>query len=141
MTTQPLQQVGPGPAGPEQRGRLSGPAASVVGYDGVLIATVSSYTEATTRDGLLTVAVDGDVDRDSAPLLHGALMEAITARPRVCCDMSEVAFLSAAGIAALLAAHGHADSLGHSFFLRGVRGLPAQVLRIAGTDRVIATDQ
>jgi anti-anti-sigma factor len=83
------------------------------------------------------VAVDGDIDRDTAPLLADALAAAIDAQTRTCLDMREVAVLDAAGVRVLLGACRYATDRGRGFSLRGVHGMPERVLRILGLDRLV----
>jgi anti-anti-sigma factor len=119
-----------------------GVSASVAGYDGTVIATITRTVESPAAlagvDGPLSVVtVDGDIDQDTAPLLEQALRLAINDRLRTCLDMRRVDFFGAAGVHVLIAAQGHAASLSHCFVLRGVHGTANQVLTIVGLDRLI----
>jgi anti-sigma B factor antagonist len=119
-----------------------GVTASVAGYDGTVIATITRTVESPAAlagvDGPLSVVtVDGDIDQDTAPLLEQALRLAINDRLRTCLDMRRVDFFGAAGVHVLMAAQGHAASLRHCFVLRGVHGIANQVLAIVGLDRLI----
>jgi anti-anti-sigma factor len=119
-----------------------GVTASVAGYDGTVIATITRTVESPAAlagvDGPLSVvSVDGDIDQDTAPLLEQALRLAINDRLRTCLDMRRVDFFGAAGVHVLMAAQGHAASLRHCFVLRGVHGIANQVLTIVGLDRLI----
>jgi anti-anti-sigma factor len=119
-----------------------GVSASVAGYDGTVIATITRTVESPAAlagvDGPLSVVtVDGDIDQDTAPLLEQALRLAINDRLRTCLDMRRVDFFGAAGVHVLIAAQGHAESLSHCFVLRGVHGTANQVLTIVGLDRLI----
>ena len=84
------------------------------------------------------VAVDGEVDRDTAPLLEAVLIAAIDDHRRTCLDMCRVEVLDAAGARVLLAADRHATELGRDFRVRGVHGMPARVLTLLGVDRIVA---
>jgi anti-anti-sigma factor len=119
-----------------------GVTASVAGYDGTVIATITRTVESPAAlagaDGPLSVVtVDGDIDQDTAPLLEQALRLAINDRPVTCLDMGRVDFFGAAGVHVLVAAQGHAAGLRHCFVLRGVHGIAARVLTIVGFDRMI----
>jgi anti-anti-sigma factor len=119
-----------------------GVTASVAGYDGTVIATITRTVESSAApagvDGPLSVVtVDGDIDRDTAPLLEQALRLAIDDRLQTCLDMRRVDFFGAAGVHVLIAAYGHAASLRHCFVLRGVHGIADRVLTIVGLDRLI----
>jgi anti-anti-sigma factor len=114
-------------------------SASVAGFDGVAIATVTRYPEPAggVDDALAVVAVSGDVDADSAPLLRMALTEAINSRPRVRCDLHAADFFGAAGANTLLMAHQHATAAGCHFAVRGVHGLARWVLAVTGLDGLL----
>ena len=113
-------------------------SATVAGFDGALIATVSRHDEDHPDNGITAVVeVVGDVDRDSAPLLHSTLVSAIDGNPRVCCDLSAVAFFGASGANTMLAAHWHASAAGRRFTVRGVHGLARRVFDITGLDHVL----
>jgi anti-anti-sigma factor len=119
-----------------------GVTASVAGYDGTVIATITRTVESPAAlagvDGPLSVVtVDGDIDQDTAPLLEQALRLAINDRLRTCLDMRRVDFFGAAGVHVLIAAQGHAASLRRCFVVRGVHGTANQVLTIVGLDRLI----
>jgi anti-anti-sigma factor len=119
-----------------------GVTASIVGYEGTVIATITRSAEApaaaTDVEGPISVVtVEGDIDADTAPLLEQALRLAINDRFETCLDMRRVDFFGAAGAHVLLAAHGHAASLRHSFVLRGVHSSATRVLTIVGLDRLI----
>jgi anti-sigma B factor antagonist len=120
----------------------NGVSASVAGYDGTVIATITRGVESpaalTGVDGpLAVVAVDGDIDQDTAPLLEQALRVAINDRLETCLDMRRVGFFGGAGANVLIGAHGYAASRGRCFILRGVHGIATQVLTIVGLDRLI----
>jgi anti-anti-sigma factor len=113
-------------------------SATVAGFDGTVIATVARNDEYVPSEGLLAVvAVAGDVDHDSAPLLSSTLTSAIDGNPRVCCDLSEVDFFGASGAHTMLAAHWHATTAGRRFTVRGVHGLARRVFGITGLDLVL----
>ncbi|MDP9799434.1 anti-anti-sigma factor [Catenuloplanes nepalensis] len=116
--------------------------ATVTGFHDTVIATVSRTLEFTgetadTRAPVAVVTVDGDVDRDTAPLVEQALFLAIEGCPSTWLDMHDVNFFGAAGVHMLVAAHRHATALGHTLRLRGVHGVTEQVLTIAGLDHMI----
>ncbi|WP_410655760.1 anti-sigma factor antagonist [Amycolatopsis sp. lyj-112] len=62
--------------------------------------------------GKIVVTVTGEIDTDTAPELQAALITAIDDSPGGACvlDLTAVAFLDSAGLAALLAAHAHAET-------------------------------
>ncbi|MEU4222004.1 STAS domain-containing protein [Actinoplanes sp. NPDC026623] len=115
---------------------------TVTGADGTVLATISRHTERTGGPGdapLVVVDVAGDIDADTAPLLELALTDAISRNCQVCCDLSRVEFLGAAGINTILAALHIADGTGCAVTVRGVHGISARVFRITGLDAVLAS--
>ena len=117
-----------------------GPATTVAGCDGAVLATLTRRVGPVPGGSLTVIAVDGDIDQDTAPLVRAALVEALDHESRVCCDLSRVDFFGAAGINTMLAAHHHAAALHRAFSLRGVHGLAGRVLSIAGLTGVIPVD-
>jgi anti-anti-sigma factor len=109
--------------------------------DGVVLATVLRHCVSTPgsdpSDTMGVVSVDGDVDRDSAPVLLHALMETIAAHPRVCCDLSRATFFAAAGMSTVLAAHWRAAATGGHLTVRGAHGLTLVVLTALGLDQIL----
>ncbi|GAA4464604.1 sigma-70 family RNA polymerase sigma factor [Phytohabitans houttuyneae] len=84
--------------------------------------------------GSLTVAVGGEVDRDSADELRQALLDGVARRPNVLhLDLSKVPFIDAAGIAALVAGNQEAR---RSAVQLHVRGAQPHVRRVLGTTRL-----
>jgi anti-sigma B factor antagonist len=119
-----------------------GVAASIAGYDGVVIATISRHSRPPAPDHhadgpWAVVAVDGDLDVDTARLLNVALVQAIDGSARVCCDLTDADFFGASGANTVLAAHQYAARLGRPFHLCGVHGLAARVLSLTGLDEVV----
>jgi anti-anti-sigma factor len=111
-----------------------GVTATVTGCCGEVIATIARRTEQSSA----VVTVDGDIDRDTAPLLAQALAAAIDDQPGTCLDMHHVDVLDAAGVRVLLGAGRDAADRGRGFWVRGLHGVPEQVLIILGVDRLIA---
>jgi anti-anti-sigma regulatory factor len=65
-------------------------------------------------------------------MLQTALAQAIRRHPRVCCDLSKVAFLGAAAVNTIFTALAAADETGCVFTVRGVREFGVRVFRLAG---------
>ena len=128
---------GPGPSPPSF---TAGPVVTVTGWDGTVLATFTRRVDTGSGPPLTVVAVDGDVDQDTAPLLHAALVDTLDGAPRVCCDIAGTEFFGAAGISTVLGAHRHATGLGRDFFLRGVHGLAGRVLRLAEVTSVVRVE-
>ncbi|MEV6493628.1 STAS domain-containing protein, partial [Actinoplanes sp. NPDC051633] len=83
------------------------------------------------------VAVTGDVDADTAPVLLAALTKVIRPGRRVCCDLSATSFFGAAGANVLALAHLRAARESGRFAVRGARGLAAQVLDLSGLRNIL----
>ena len=127
---------------PPAAGQLVEVSATVAGFDGAVIGSVTRHREAGPTDAApsqewIVVSVTGDLDADTGPLLHLALTDALDANPRVCCDLSRVAFCSAAGANALLAAHRRATATGRQLTVRGVHGITELVLAITRLDETL----
>jgi anti-anti-sigma factor len=119
---------------------------TVTAADGTVLIEISRHTEnsaehpgSATPSPVVVVDVVGDVDVDTTAVLHTALRHAIERNRHVCCDLSRVAFLSAAGVNTILAALRHADSAGCAFTVRGAHGVSAHVFKITGLDALFAT--
>ena len=121
-------------------------AATMTGADGTVLVTISRHTEhpvpqptgSSTQTPLVVVDVVGEIDADTAALLHSALTSAVRRHRRVCCDLSRVAFLGAAGVNTILDVLHTADNTGCVFTVRGVHGISARVFQITGLDAVLA---
>jgi anti-anti-sigma factor len=128
----------------DRAGRLfpDGVTATVADDDHTILVTISradtARTGARPGDPLTVVAVEGEIDQDTAPLLRLALSQALDGRAPVCCDLSRVTFFGAAAVSTVLAARRQATALGQVFFLRGVQGVTDRVLTVVDPDRVVA---
>jgi anti-anti-sigma factor len=119
-----------------------GVSATVAGFDGVVIGSVARHREGglagpSLWQELTVISVTGDLDADTGPLLHIALIEALDANTNVCCDLSRVAFFGAAGANTVLAAHRRAAATARQFTVRGVHGLTRLVLAITHLDEIL----
>jgi anti-sigma B factor antagonist len=140
MTTQqprlpPIPQVG----APAEL--VSGGVTAIVADDArTLLVTISRQADTALTgadDPLTVVAIDGEIDLDTAPLVRLILSNALDGRTPVCCDLSRVTFFGATAVNTVLAAHRQATASGNSFFLRGVQGITDRVLTLCDPDRVI----
>ena len=121
-------------------------SSTITADDGTVLATISRRTEHASLElagrpnqpPLVVIDVDGDLDADTAPLLHTALTSAVRRNRHVCCDLNQVAFLSAAGVNTILDTLRHADDAGCVFTVRGVHGISARVFQITGLDALLA---
>jgi anti-anti-sigma factor len=125
---------------PALTGNNLGVAGTVTGSTGAAPLTVTVRAESPKNgatEALLVVDAAGEVDLDTAPLLRAALLDAVERRSAVCCDLSDVAFFSAAGVAALVAAYRRARETGAHLTVRGAYGVTARVLKITGTEQLL----
>jgi anti-anti-sigma factor len=83
------------------------------------------------------IAVVGEVDLYTAPLLATALRDALHHCPVVNCDLTGVTFFSAAGISELVRAAQHASQAGHRLHVRDHTGTAARLLRMVGLDDLL----
>lgn len=85
-------------------------------------------------EGVLTLAVSGEVDLATSGLVEDAITEAIGANgvSAVEVDLSAVEFLDSSGVALLLKGRRRADEQGVAYRVTGAQGTPLQVLQIAG---------
>jgi anti-anti-sigma factor len=87
------------------------------------------------RDGdVLTVAVSGDVDLATGPVVDRAITEALATDgvSAVRVDLSAVEFLDSTGVALLLRGRRRADERGLGYLVTGADGIPRQVLELTG---------
>jgi anti-anti-sigma factor len=106
----------------------------------VLRRTEHTAPRAGARHDQLVILATGEVDLATAPLLQTALLDAVSQHPRVCCDLKNVTFFSAAGVAALLTAHRHALQAGSRFSTRGAHGITQRILHLTGVAHVFHSD-
>jgi anti-anti-sigma regulatory factor len=116
--------------------------ASVTDDDGIVVITVSRRVEressdAGPDDSLTVIDIDGEIDVDTVPLVELALAQGLAGRMAVCCDLTRVTFLGAAGAHALLTAHVRAVAARRVFYLRGVQGIAAHVLNAIDPGRIV----
>jgi anti-anti-sigma factor len=86
------------------------------------------------RDGVLTVAVSGEIDLATGPDVERAIAVAIGSDgvSEVRVDLSGVEFLDSSGVALLLKGRRGADERGIGFRVSGARGITLQVLELTG---------
>jgi anti-anti-sigma factor len=94
-------------------------------------------TDAESGTSMTVVAVGGDIDADTAPVLRRALAQALSDSVSVYCDLSDVTFFGAAAANTLLAVHQRATDLGRVFALSGVRAMTARVWAVVDPAGVV----
>jgi anti-anti-sigma factor len=86
--------------------------------------------------GEVLIAVEGEIDMCTAPVLESAFSQALTEGHRIVVDFTEVSFLDSQGVRVLLNAHQqHPDVR-----LRGLRPSVRQVLVITGLEHIFHLD-
>lgn len=76
------------------------------------------------------VALRGEIDISNAEAVHNILIE--VAGSRITLDLSELSFVDATGLTALVQAKRSLESLGHELSVVGARGLVRRVIEISG---------
>jgi anti-sigma B factor antagonist len=86
-----------------------------------------------THEGeVLVIAVDGRIDSTTSRQLEDVLPERVQATPRVLLDMSDVQYVSSAGLRVLLKAAKSARSTGHDLVLTGLLPQVHEVFQVIG---------
>jgi anti-anti-sigma factor len=86
------------------------------------------------RDGVLTVALSGEIDLATAPEAERAIADAVgsVGTGEVLVDLSGVEFLDSSGVALLLKGRRGADERGVRYRVTGAHGIALQVLELTG---------
>ena len=88
-----------------------------------------------TREGdVLVVAVEGRIDSTTSKQLEDVLPERVQASRRVLLDMSDVQYVSSAGLRVLLRAAKAARGTGHDLVLAGLLPQVHEVFQVIGFD-------
>jgi anti-anti-sigma factor len=83
--------------------------------------------------GVVTIAVRGELDLDSAPILRSALDLALSSGPRrINLDLSELEFTGSIGVGVLVEANRRCDETGIALGIIPPTGQPMEVLEISG---------
>ena len=92
--------------------------------------TTSSHRQ----DGVLTVAVAGDLDLLTCANLEAVILRALSAEDvtAVRVDLSSLGFLDSSGIALLLKGHRAAHERGVGYRVTGAQGMTRVVLEVTG---------
>lgn len=88
------------------------------------------------HDGYTVVWVRGEIDIATAPELMRELAGAVGANQcRVVVDLTQVTFMDASGLNALVLARGRAEASSGEFRLVGTSGMVCKILHITGLDQ------
>lgn len=90
------------------------------------------------RGGLTVMGLSGKLDTVSSPAVQSALLAALEAADRgVVIDMSEVAYVSSAGLRVMLIGGKTAKAKAKAFRLAGLKPAVAEVFKMSGFDRLL----
>ena len=91
------------------------------------------------RDGdRVTLAIRGEIDLGSAPVLRASLDDVIAAtHPVVVIDLSDVTFMDSTGLGMLAVAHQTLVDAGRRLIVRGAHGVVRRVINVSGLDRAV----
>jgi anti-sigma B factor antagonist len=93
-------------------------------------------TRVTECQGLLLIALEGDVDLETSPLARRVLLDAVGGGRDVLVDLSRVSYLDSSGVASLVEAFQRARKARSDFALVCVTESARRVLELARLDRV-----
>jgi anti-sigma B factor antagonist len=92
--------------------------------------------EISTVNGAAVVALNGDVDLQTSPLVRQKLLESLEGNTRVVVDLSAVNYIDSSGVASLVEAFQLSRKKGASFSLASVSSAAMRVLSLARLDKV-----
>lgn len=92
------------------------------------------HVTTTDEDGVVTVAVDGELDIATAPALESAVSDAFAHGGAVELDLAAVPFIDSTGLRCLLNARRRAEQTGRRLTLRNVQGRVSHVLEMTGAE-------
>jgi anti-sigma B factor antagonist len=84
----------------------------------------------------VVVMLSGDLDLATAPELRNALQEALTERPNLVLDMSDLRFLDSTGIGVLVRIHKRASAVGGALVFAEVPNNVVKILEVTCLDRI-----
>jgi anti-sigma B factor antagonist len=88
------------------------------------------------REGVVVIAISGDVDLDSSPKVRDVLLDCVGSKRPVLVDMSGVSYIDSSGVASLVEAHQSARKGKSTFALADVSQSAMRVLELARLDKV-----
>ncbi len=90
------------------------------------------------EDGIVQLALSGNVDLEHAPAIRDQLLAAIGAAPVLLVDLSAVTYIDSSGIANLVEALQKANENGHRLGLVALSEQASRVFELARLDKVFA---
>lgn len=92
----------------------------------------------TTLGGVTVAALKGRLDTATAPAAETKLVGLLDGAAKVVCDLSEVHYVSSAGLRVLLKAAKQAKASGGAFAIASPQAPVREVLEISGFDKILA---
>jgi anti-anti-sigma factor len=90
------------------------------------------------RNGVVRIAVGGELDMASAPALAGSLEGAgLGGTDAIILDLRDTTFIDSSGLRTILKASQHAKSNGHQLAIVGVNPSARQLFELTGTEHLI----
>jgi anti-sigma B factor antagonist len=93
--------------------------------------------DAVTAGDHVVLAVRGDVDLATAPLLRERIADVLAGAHSVVVDLGGVGFMDSTGLGVLAAAHHRAGALGVTLVLARPQRIVRNALRLVGVDLVV----
>lgn len=107
-------------------------------WKGVEVAEGSLQVIVQSDGERLTLAMSGEIDMATAPILRSSLEKAASeSEPRVVVDLAAVTFMDSSGLGVLATAHQSLEEAGRRLILRGPQGTVRRVLNVSGLDQAI----
>ncbi len=88
------------------------------------------------EQGVLVVALDGDVDLESSPVARKVLLDCVGRNDRVLIDLAKVGYMDSSGVASLVESLQHARKRGCAFALAAANDMVGRVISLARLDKV-----
>lgn len=88
------------------------------------------------QEGVVVIAISGDVDLESSPKVRDVLLDCVGSKRPVLVDMSGVSYIDSSGVASLVEAHQSARKSKSRFALADVSQSAMRVLELARLDKV-----
>ena len=88
----------------------------------------------------LTIAIEGRIDTQTAPLLEENIKNSIDGVTSLVLDFSQVGYISSAGLRAVLAAQNWMDAKGGSMVIRGAAKNIVGVFKVTGFDTFLTLE-
>ena len=94
----------------------------------------------TRAEDVIQLQIDGRVDTTTSPQLQNAILQAFQKGNKLILDFSKVAYVSSAGLRALLIGQKTANSKGGSMTLTNVPEAVAQVFQMSGFSNILTIE-